>query len=187
MSKPRKPQPDWLTQSYVRHLFDYNLETGVLTWRIQRGHMRPGDIAGTLSSNGYYSVNFIDGGQFLNHTLIWLWMTGDYPKQSIDHNDRNTLNNAWINLRLVPNYVNSLKGKTPISNTSGVKGVHFSKKQGKWTARVQHRTGCVMVKTCDSFEHACIVVKELRAIALFCYTHRAHLAEIQTRFARIRL
>ncbi|MDD0156969.1 HNH endonuclease signature motif containing protein, partial [Shigella flexneri] len=65
-----------------------------------------GKVAGTISY-GYNAIN-IDGVRYFAHRLAWLYVYGEWPKQEIDHIDRNRRNNAISNLRDVSRVVNAL-------------------------------------------------------------------------------
>lgn len=54
----------------------------------------------------------------------------------IDHRDRNKLNNQKDNLRICKRFQNSRNKEKSITNTSGYKGVHFCKREGKFQARI---------------------------------------------------
>lgn len=55
----------------------------------------------------------------------------------IDHIDGNPLNNCRSNLRIATKEQNAWNSKTPKTNTSGYKGVHFDKKLSKWIAQIR--------------------------------------------------
>src|SRR5882672_6258292 len=94
-----------LNPERIRRLFNYDPVTGVLTWRIRKGNKLPGSIAGKRTKRGYISVR-IDGLWYRAHRLIWVIMTGAWPENVVDHEDRNPGNNAWYNLRDVTQAVN---------------------------------------------------------------------------------
>ena len=54
-----------------------------------------------------------------------------------DHIDGNTLNNTRSNLRPASPIENSRNQKRRFDNTSGFKGVSFSKSRGVWVAQIQ--------------------------------------------------
>ncbi len=65
---------------------------------------------------------------------------------SIDHVDRNKLNNRAENLRTASNQLQSFNRQPSKRNTSGVVGVHWSKAKDKWRAGIrvngfQHHLG----------------------------------------------
>ena len=61
------------------------------------------------------------------------------PKSTelVDHADGDGLNNTRGNLRLCTGSQNLANSKKPINNTSGFKGVTFSKEKRKWKAEIQ--------------------------------------------------
>ena len=67
---------------------------------------------------------------FAMHHSIELW---DLPEM-IDHIDLDGTNDRAINLRAATRSGNSVNRKAPRTNTSGVKGVSWYKRDGKWNA-----------------------------------------------------
>jgi hypothetical protein len=59
--------------------------------------------------------------------------------EECDHIDGDRLNNQRTNLRLAKHYQNGLNQKAPTNNTSGYKGVAWSKAAGKWRALIKVR------------------------------------------------
>jgi hypothetical protein len=57
-------------------------------------------------------------------------------EEIVDHKDGNGLNNRRSNLRLATKAQNSANQPVRKNNTSGMKGVSFSKRDGKWTAYI---------------------------------------------------
>src|SRR5262245_57084408 len=91
--------------SWVKVLFSYEPESGELKWAVAAGRfgrIAPGTIAGSVHTDqdGYCSryVN-IDGKLYKATHLIWVWMTGEWPKHTIDHKNVNGLDDRWDNLR----------------------------------------------------------------------------------------
>ena len=85
----------------VRELLDYNPETGDFI-SLGRGRGRGsryfGCVVGYRRPDGYVAVYF-GKKQYLAHLLAWLWMTGEWPKNDVDHINRNRSDNRWSNLR----------------------------------------------------------------------------------------
>ena len=68
---------------------------------------------------------------------MWEAANGPIPKgYYIDHIDGNPLNDALDNLRLALPKENSWNMKTPKSNTSGLKGLSWSKEREMWRGTV---------------------------------------------------
>lgn len=122
------------TAERARELLDYDQETGALTWRV--GH-RAGARAGGDAGRGYRTVS-IDGRRYLEHRLIWLHVTGEWPSNEVDHRDKDRGNNRWCNLRLATHPQNSANRR--VRNQTGFKGVWLAYgregrlKRGKWRA-----------------------------------------------------
>ena len=114
-----------LTVDRLRELLDYDAASGVLTWKVRRkGHrgIKPGRVAGTPHTGRYVSIR-IDGKAYLAHRLVWLYVTGEWPKLSIDHIDGDKLNNRFNNLRDVTQAINSQNIRRPRrTNKVGVLG-----------------------------------------------------------------
>lgn len=92
----------------VRDLFDYDPESGHLTWRNTswsggRGH-NAGDRAG-FSSDERRVVN-VDGVRLKEHRVIWQWVHGELPQHDIDHINGDAHDNRLANLRDVPRAIN---------------------------------------------------------------------------------
>jgi len=89
-----------INEDMVRELLDYDKETGILTWKVIRGStIRPGDKAQTPQ------MSFM-GVRFPTTHIIWLWMTGVWPKGQIDHINRQKSDNRFSNLRDIPQSTN---------------------------------------------------------------------------------
>lgn len=124
-----------LSEHDLRGVLHYDPETGVFTWRVRRGPVHPGDVAGTLQRRGYWKIT-IDRTCYQAHNLAWLYMTGRWPEHEIDHIDRDKLNNRFANLRDVPSATNQHNIVAPQrNNTSGFRGV---RRHGcRWVAEIK--------------------------------------------------
>lgn len=90
----------------------YNPETGLMYWRKwHRGRPALFESIGSMQPNGYLVVT-IAGERHLVHRLAFFYMTGQWPKDEIDHINRDRLDNRWVNLRDVPRSVNA-KNRSP--------------------------------------------------------------------------
>lgn len=135
-----------LTQEYVRSLFHYDPETGGFRWRPRpirddKGQWDElwnaryaGQIAGYVSKHGYTVIG-VNNSQYYAHRLAWLYVYGETPGE-IDHKDRNRSNNSISNLRPATRLQNMQNKSIGRDNTSGIKGVHLHKPNGKWCARI---------------------------------------------------
>jgi hypothetical protein len=113
--------PKALTADALRSQLNYDASTGVFTWRNGR---RANEIAGHPSSYGYWLIR-IGGRSIPAHRLAWLYVTGNWPQQEIDHIDSDRLNNRFVNLRDVSRTVNGQNlTKAMSSSRTGLLGAH---------------------------------------------------------------
>lgn len=130
------------SQNYIKSVLDYNLETGVFTWKYRNdvpkewNTRRAGSIAGRTDKRGYITIT-IYKRHFYAHRLAWLWMTGECPYDDVDHRDRNPSNNKWSNLRRGSRTQNHGNRAISPKNTSGFKGVSLFKRDGTWRSQIQ--------------------------------------------------
>ena len=66
------------------------------------------------------------------HIIVWVINNNCYPKEVIDHIDRNPENNLISNLREASFYLNSLNRAPSNNRTSQYKGLSFKKACNRW-------------------------------------------------------
>lgn len=143
----RKPP----TAELVRELLIYNPETGVFTWRVNRGWLKAGTVAGSPHRAGY-TILGIALRMYRAHRIAWLYMTGKWPADAIDHINGIRDDNRWANLREATWQENLRSTKRRIDNTSGFKGV---RKEGtKWVASIYPNRKRIKLGTFDTPEEA---------------------------------
>lgn len=126
-----------LTSEYLRSLLDYDSDTGVFVWKTRRNrHVAVGDRAGYDSGNGYRKIS-IDGREYLEHRLAWLYVYGAFPSGQLDHANLNGRDNCLSNLREATGTQNQANRALQRNNTSGVKGVAWRPKERRWDAMIQ--------------------------------------------------
>jgi len=112
-----------LTHEKLKELLHYDSTTGLFTWRVPTtGRTKIGDVAGT-HVNGYVRIS-ISGILYVAHRLAWLYITGRWPADQIDH--RNTIrdDNRFENLREANNIFNAQNVRKSHSNSrTGFLGV----------------------------------------------------------------
>lgn len=125
--------------------FDYNPETGILTWK--RGQFK-GRSAGCKRKDGYIQVAFAYRLVYGAHEIIWAIMTGAYPIKplQIDHINRIKDDNRWINLRLVTPSINALN--------NNAEGVCFARDKHKWRAYISINGKRKYLGSFNSYEEA---------------------------------
>ena len=106
----RMAEVEPLTQDALRQLFNYDPLTGIFRWKLRdhddfasdraRSANRgiAGKQAGSIAVNGYVQIG-IGRKKYFGHRLAWLWMTGKWPEQDVDHLNGRRDDNRWSNLR----------------------------------------------------------------------------------------
>ena len=142
-----------LTAEYVRSILDYNPETGEFRWKDRTPEMfasgnRPvgwrcrnlnskwaGKIAGTLHPGGHIIIRIFKIN-YKAHRLAWVYMTGAWPNDEVDHINRIGSDNKFANLREANHAQNMANRIAQSNNTSGFKGIDWHRQTGKWRARI---------------------------------------------------
>jgi len=125
-----------ITQKQVKEYLDYNPDTGIFKWKVDRGNtVKHNDIAGTLKDTNYICIS-INNKKYFAHRLAWLYTYGEFPKEQIDHINRIRNDNRICNLRDVNQQINCRNISMQINNTSGHKGVSWYKRVDKWVSYI---------------------------------------------------
>jgi len=119
-----------------------------------------GKKAGYMSHDGYWKIGY-KRKVYYAHQLIFLMHHGYIPT-IVDHADHDTTNNRIENLRAADKSSNGCNSKIPSRNTSGVKGVTWSKCAQKWQARIIYQKQDIYLGLFDKLEDAAIVVNTKR-------------------------
>lgn len=122
-----------IIQARLHELLSYDPETGVMRWRVNKGPVKAGDVAGN-PTRGYLQL-MVDGHMTFVHRFIWFYVHGTWPIGNIDHIDGNRSNNRIANLRDVSQAMNIQNERKPRSNNkSGFLGVKANR--GLWKAEI---------------------------------------------------
>ena len=116
----------------------FRYRDGKLYWKIRSSHRtKIGDEAGSLNGCGYLRVQW-KGKSYLVHRIIYEMAYGSIPDSyDIDHVNGIKTDNLVDNLRLATSSQNMWNSCKPKTNTSGLKGVHWHKRDQKWQAEIQ--------------------------------------------------
>lgn len=137
MSEHIVPRPE-LTAEQLREILHYDPDTGVFTRRVSTArNVKAGDVAGYSNGDGYRYIS-VQNRLYKAHRLAWLYHYGNWPKDQIDHINRNRSDNRISNLRDVTNKQNHQNRSKSSNNTSGHPGVSWHKQKSKWVARITH-------------------------------------------------
>jgi hypothetical protein len=143
-----------ITQDQVKDLFEYR--DGELYWKVSLSNIKAGTKTGCVNSNGYLQTT-INGKNYRTHRLIFLMFYGWFPK-CIDHKDNNPLNNKIDNLRPATIAENNWNRGINKNNTSGIKGVSWSKARNKWVVYIKINNKQKNIGGFDDLELAELVV-----------------------------
>ncbi len=151
-----------LTLSGVEKYFNYNPDTGGLTWAIRVCKKKPvGAIAGYLTSDGYRTVK-VNGQGFRAHRVAYRIMTGSDPVDEIDHINGDRSDNRWCNLRPCAHYENGQNKVNRPVGVSGFTGVTWSNTLKAWVPKIKLRGDVVHGGVYRDLDEAIAVRKGLR-------------------------
>jgi hypothetical protein len=117
-----------LTAETIRQLLDYNPATGEFTWK-------DNGLPASRSSAIYDRITIL-GERYYSHRIVWLYVTGDWPAEQIDHINCNKKDNRFSNLREATQMQNSGNMRATKRNKYGLKGVTFHHRVGKYFAQI---------------------------------------------------
>lgn len=163
-----------ITALRLRELLDYDPMTGIFTWRRQKQGLTSANgprnrwankRAGAMTVQGYYIVS-VDNERLRTCRLAWLYMTGQWPSEHIDHINGNPADDRWSNLRECSRSENMSNAKLlRLNNTSGARGVSWNKRLGKWHARVSFERQLHHCGYFDTFEEA-VAARDAKAVQI---------------------
>lgn len=119
---PPRPRNS-ITAERVRELLIYDPESGKFAWRFWRSGLKHGSLPGNVRKDGYRQIR-LDGQRYLEHRLAWLYVTGEWPEEWVDHIDHDHSNNRFSNLREASHSENMANKRVNKNSGTGIKGVH---------------------------------------------------------------
>ena len=125
-----------ITQELLKKLFLYGPETGHFIRLISTSsRARKGNIAGYLSSDGYWMIT-VNGMPQHAHRLAWVYTFGRTPVNEIDHINHNRTDNRIENLREATRTMNERNRTMSKNNTSGHNGIYRPAGRKKWEVQL---------------------------------------------------
>jgi len=161
-----------INQIELKKIIHYSAETGHFTWLISPSkNVKRGDMAGCISNDTLYMKIRINKKQYSAHRLAFLYMTGKWPENQIDHINHIRNDNKWSNLREATSTENNRNQSISKSNKSGFTGVYWSKLERKWKAQIKINNKVIGLGTFIDKEKA--ILKRQIANILFGF-HENH-------------
>lgn len=178
MSKPKKIDMD-----LINKLIEYNRESSRITWKVRGREFFNSDanmnswnarwsgkIARSyISNNGYIIVKILKTFHQA-HRLVWAMHTGCDFTEDIDHINGDRTDNIFSNLRAVERSENTRNRCKPNSNSSGVMGVYFHKRDRKWHAQTQFK-GVLYREAFSNFKDAVLAREAQLERCMFSTRH----------------
>jgi HNH endonuclease len=123
-----------LTRDVLKELLDYDSDTGVFIWKVNKATKAvKGQVAG-CEHNGYRTIK-INNKSYFAHRLAWLYVYGKLPNNEIDHINGDGLDNKIGNLREANRSQNMQNLRHANKNNKlGLTGVY--KKDNKYVASI---------------------------------------------------
>ncbi len=121
-----------ITALELRERLQYDPITGrwIWLWTPRKGF--EGKPAGSIDAKGYWCIK-IDGKSYKASRLAYLYMTGEWPPEEMDHINRTTWDDAWTNLRPATRTENN-QNRVKIGE-SGHAGIYRHHTNPRWVAQ----------------------------------------------------
>ncbi|ABN47338.2 putative NHN endonuclease [Salmonella phage SETP3] len=146
----------------IKDFLSYDPDTGIFKWVKHRCQTaKPGDVVTYKDRKGYILLGW-NRVYYRAHRLAWWWVYGVMPTEQIDHINGIRDDNRICNLRLADEFQQNHNRKTPVTNTSGVKGVNWSKHHSAWCARVTFKGTRYQIGYFQNINDAEVSLREFR-------------------------
>ena len=119
----------------IKKRLRYEPDTGLLYWTEATNKQFRNKVAGAVNKRGHVHIN-CKGKQMQAHRIAWLLTYGEWPKNGIEHIDKNPRNNRIANLRDIDKCSIEQNNDKPLSNNK-TKLLGVSRFHKKWRAQIQ--------------------------------------------------
>lgn len=146
-----------MIREQAKQLFTYEPSTGVVRWLVGRN---AGKEAGCYHANEKYRRILYRGKYELTHRIAMILTYGDLPKGAqVDHINHDRSDNRLENLRITDHEGNGRNVSMMRTNTTGVTGVVYLKKNNKYMAQIYVDKKHKYLGIYETLEEAIIVRK----------------------------
>lgn len=145
--------------NYLKTRLTVDVESGRAYWIDATKHHAPlngkeaGSIrAGNINNKHYWHIK-IDGTPFKRSHIVFLFATGQWPKEQIDHINGNSLDDRITNLREATQLQNSWNHKTRAKKEGtpmGIRKIPSGKYQARIACNKKQYTIGVFAELCDA-------------------------------------
>jgi len=145
-----------LTQTRLMELLKYNPKTGSWIWvkpSSVYSSVKVGYEAGFINLRGYRVIR-IDGKLYRAARLAFLFMDGYFPEHFAEHKNRITHDDRWENLRHAIKQCDVRNASRRKDNKSGVCGVSWHKRIGKWQSQITIMKKNYFLGYCNQLDEA---------------------------------
>ena len=155
-----------MTQDELKQILSYCPITGHFTWLSPRANrVKIGDRAGCINKLDGYRQLVVNSKKYKEHRLVWFYVYGIFPTNTIDHINGIRDDNRLVNLREATLQQQNQNLTIRNDNSSGFTGVYWSKAASKWQAYIdidgkRHHLGLFENKQ-DAYESRIKKKKEL--------------------------
>lgn len=136
-----------ITQQDLKQKYTYDPLTGHFK------NISDGKIAGH-NHVGYVILVIGKNTRYRAHRMAWLYMTGEMPKNHIDHKNLVRSDNRWENIRECTSSQNAMNRPVQSNNKLGIKGVRFRPDRNKYVATAKINKKQIHLGEYDTAEEA---------------------------------
>lgn len=137
----------------LNEYFDYNSDSGKITWVKNFFKTKIGKEAGGIGQMGYIKIT-LNGVTLLAHRIAWAIHYNEQPPEIIDHINGDRADNRIENLRSCTNAENIQNQRTASRSNKTSKYLGVSNFKGKWRAKIKANGKYIFLGYFDSEEGA---------------------------------
>lgn len=158
MAPINKNKQNALSFGWVREMFRYDPDTGIMSWALAPSpwlsHMIGTRVGSIYKNSGGYRIVKIGYIPFKVSRLIWFYVNGVWPEAFVDHVNGDRDDDRLLNLREATCTQNNFNRSIKCTNKLGVKGVSYDPVRQKYCAFISKDRKNKNLGRFDSLEEA---------------------------------